>query len=529
MIPTFPVDATIASIHLACLRIGRHQSLKSSIREVYGPNGCIHNSFGSRGNIFIERILAGTVDHTELIDRHTMFPMVASVLTQHAAERWRLALISGDSPSHRRYMIAMHHEMKKCDALRQCHECVLEDIHMFGTAHWHVMHQVQWIRFCKIHGSLLHDQCERCGKAFGEHSELSLPGEPCPHCGSSRTSSGLNGNHSMGYSAFSNAINCALQGAAPELEPGTRSRLLKNFIATEAADAKSLLIKFLTWWDVDQLDELNRLLRCRTSYRSALQIFSTGFAHVPMPFLIAVITFALEHSSKSDKCRIFHCEADDVDHLAVSRASIHPIEQLREELDTLARIHYFPCDVVKHLVNGNRSLAVNLIGGLNVFLLLDGLSASSRIEIKKCFEQPRPTAADLLVAKQLRQENAKNRIQVLRQNVQTLISNGCRTRSAIKSANVTLYQKALAFDRDWLDEVLPSKHRVVRLSSKANKTMLRVHYRARILQLMKNGFTTRTELRRESATACDFAIRNDTKWFERVVGPKKSGGKRKSA
>lgn len=163
MIPTFPQDATIASIHLACLRAGLSQSLKASVREVYGINSSIHNSFGYKANSFIERILTGTIDQAELINQHTMFPLVASALTPQTRERWRQALVVGDARTPYRYMAQRYHEIKKCDALRQCPKCVCEDIHMFGTGHWHVMHQVLSIRFCKIHGDLLHDQCARCG------------------------------------------------------------------------------------------------------------------------------------------------------------------------------------------------------------------------------------------------------------------------------------------------------------------------------------------------------------------------------
>ena len=120
MIPTFPPDATIPSIHLACLRVGRLNSFKSSVREIYGINGSIHNSFGYKANSFIERALAGTMDPTELIGRHTMFPLVASALTPQAVQRWSHALATGDSRTHQRYISPRGQEVKIGDALRQC-------------------------------------------------------------------------------------------------------------------------------------------------------------------------------------------------------------------------------------------------------------------------------------------------------------------------------------------------------------------------------------------------------------------------
>lgn len=521
MIPTFPSDATISSIHLAFLRAGNGQSLKSSVREVYGLNGSIHNCFGYKANSLIGRTLAGAIDPKELIDRHSMFPLVACIVTPHISERWRHVLATGNADELRRFLAPSQHGIKKRDVLRQCPKCVHQDREIFGTGHWHVMHQLPAIRFCKIHGDLLHDQCSRCGSAFGSPSDLALPGEPCARCGSVKTASSLTAKRSKGYNSFADLVARAFQGNAPELAPGIRTLLVQKIIATSNGDAKTLLASFLATWEVDNLQHLEKLLQYRTSYHAALQFFTEGVAQVSLPFLLAAIAFAWEHIAESDRRHLLLLEMAEIDVSSIATADVNPIERLREELNSLAHIHHLPSEVVEQLACGNRGQASALIGGTNVFLLLDGLSPASRAQIETGFAQFRSRiAVKTHPRRESQRSNSYEKIQVLRQKILAFIAAGCNSRSDLKRKNATLYQTALLTDRAWLDEVMPSSHRIHRLSHRANVATKRSHYRAIILQAKKNGSSTRTELRRVCSGAINFAIRNDRKWFDLVVGPK---------
>lgn len=98
MIPAFPSDATIASIHMACIRVGRLPNVMSSVREIYGlsgMSGTISNGLGYKAAAFVEQALASTIEPSELIRRHSMFPLLSSVVTKEAADSWCQDLASG--------------------------------------------------------------------------------------------------------------------------------------------------------------------------------------------------------------------------------------------------------------------------------------------------------------------------------------------------------------------------------------------------------------------------------------------------
>lgn len=519
MIPTFPPDATIASIHLACFRSGIHQSLKSSARAVYGGIGNIHNNLGFKANAFVSLILKDKINQAELIDRHSMFPLISSILPPSSSNRLQLALAEGDTRAYTRCLALYRSGIKIPDALRLCPKCVHEDIKIFGTGHWHVIHQVPAIHICHTHGDLLHDQCAGCHTAFGKTTELGLPGDPCPRCGSIKTTSSLTANRSKGYIAFANLIDRIFQGNAPEIGPRTRVQVLKISIASANMDAQELLESLLAWWNVDSLQTLDALLQCRTSYQAALQLFTRGFAQVHVPFLSAAIAFAWEHISETDRHHLLQQVVLETDLFSGEARATQAGDRLREELTALASIYNLPDDVVMQLTNGSKSLAYALAGGTNLFLLFDGLSPSSKAELDSRFSNYGLDAKNRILTQRAKKNTSKI-IPVIRQEIQKLIAKGCKSRSAIKQANATLYQKALCLDRPWLDEIIPSQHRVIKLSRHADLATKRKHYRAIILKAKMDGFSTRTELRSVCAGACDFAIRNDRRWFESIVGPK---------
>ncbi|WP_409993984.1 TniQ family protein [Roseateles albus] len=165
-----------------------------------------------------------------------MFPLITSVVSAKTADRWREALALGDGKTKVLCRTLYDHGFEKLPVLRQCPTCVREDVNIFGSGHWRVMHQIPVIRFCQVHGELLQDQCARCNTSFVKYSDRVLPGEPCPRCGSDAVSSSLSNATSMGYTALAKLIERALRGEAPELDPRIRTRLLQSLIAAANDD-----------------------------------------------------------------------------------------------------------------------------------------------------------------------------------------------------------------------------------------------------------------------------------------------------
>lgn len=306
MIPTFPPDATIASIHMACIRVGRLPNVMPSVREIYGisgMSGTISHGLGYKAAAFVERALASTIEPSELIRRHSMFPFLSSVMTKEAADRWCQDLASG-AYSYQQHPPATRPCTKVMTSLRQCPECVCEDIDNFGTGHWRVLHQLPAVRFCNRHGHLLHNQCADCGTLICASWVWRLPGDSCHRCGSRQTRSTLSDASSPGYKSFIATIERVFKNKAPELRSDIRPLMLQRFIAAQNMDASALLSRFLSWWEVDDLSGIQDLLRSPLHQKNVLRLFSESIAPVSIPFLIAVSAFAWARTSDADRVKL---------------------------------------------------------------------------------------------------------------------------------------------------------------------------------------------------------------------------------
>lgn len=381
MIPAFPADATIMSIHLACVRAGVDASIQSSARKIYRSpaSWSISNRYGYQAENFVSIILRETVSAEQLIERHSLFPFVSSLLTSDMIARWRTAIVRGHNdvlrPSH--FSIAMR-GIKSSHALRQCPICIDHDVAHFGAAHWHVCHQLPAVYFCQAHDQQLQDHCGKCGQFFDAKLVLQLPGDPCPACGSrAAASSSTRPVRSAGYSAYSDLVTRTLTRDAEEVSPHVRHRLMQHLIDTAKSGDTSLLKLFLRWWSVRDLAQLEKLLNTEIKLSEAEQLFRTGYAQVSTPFLLAAIAFAWSHTSETDKTRLLSQEETELDIF-----SLQPnpgADPLLQDLENIAQRLHLPLSAAELLGKGQRQAAVGMIGSANVLLLLEGLTAKDRI------------------------------------------------------------------------------------------------------------------------------------------------------
>jgi len=395
MIPTFPSDATILSIHLACLRVGRCSSPQSSSNDFYGVSVNIDNQFGYRAKEFVERALAGTVPPATLIERHSMFSFFSGFLTSDVTNRWSAALVNGHPDAYRRFNSVTRDSVRRSQLLRQCPACVLEDKSKYGTGHWHVMHQIPAVHTCAIHNQILHDKCAGCGANFRVEAGWVLPGEPCIRCGHSETKPRPYAPDSEGYRAFAATISRAIRGKAPELRPEIRTLVLRRYIAKTNLDPSELLSQFLAYWNALNLHDLEAILKCRITIKGAFKLFREGCATVSISFLTAVIAYAWEKTIESDRQDILENGKTEPRFLE-GVVSVGPRleDNLHAEIEVIARRFHLPDNAAGHLAEGNRLLAIELVGGLNVFLILEGLSQKAREQFADRVLQYRRGAAD---------------------------------------------------------------------------------------------------------------------------------------
>ncbi|GEM_PF-3204564 len=371
MIPAFPVDATIMSIHLACLHVGRSATLGN------GQPRTINNRYGHKAQVFVTEVLNGTMSAENLIERHSLFPYFSSLLTPEATNRWRDALIAGDKGAFHHYLPGMTRVFGFGYALRQCVSCVEQDREDFGVGHWRVAHQLPSIRFCQLHQLPLQDHCNSCKNLFDARSGTWLPSAPCPVCGVRAPASRAKSHCSAGYQAYASLVTRTLSRSAPELAPNARHRLMLHLIDTARSGGAELLRVFLDWWDVRDLTHLGDLLETPIDESAANLLFETGLAQVGAPFLLSVLAFAWEHTNPHERSRLLHNNESALDMFS-DQAYRYGEDVLLDSLASIAAQLYLPYTATWHLSQGNRKAAVALVGSTNVFLLLEGLSPELR-------------------------------------------------------------------------------------------------------------------------------------------------------
>src|SRR5207244_1477720 len=70
---------------------------------------------------------------------------------------------------------------------RTCSDCQDRDTSVYGVAHWHVAHQLPFLKHCIEHGTSLQFRCGDCLGPLGAAGMDRLPGEHCMQCGSRKT------------------------------------------------------------------------------------------------------------------------------------------------------------------------------------------------------------------------------------------------------------------------------------------------------------------------------------------------------
>lgn len=215
MIPTFPSGATARSLVLAFVQAGRLSSLNQKIvgrpvkEALVMPNRL-------RGLAWLaEHVFFEALTQHDLLLHHTVAPLYLSL---------------SRSPSRTSDMSWWYQD--KSDVflsayrLRLCPQCVEEDTGKFGCGHWRREHQISSVLICTKHLTPLHEQCAtpKCGASFSKHV---LPGQPCPSCQGTGTSSLSIGPISRGYIAYCKLFTDALIMRIPELDPDNRLALCR--------------------------------------------------------------------------------------------------------------------------------------------------------------------------------------------------------------------------------------------------------------------------------------------------------------
>lgn len=153
------------------------RSKEKTLVDLYGTaGGRKRNLFGENVASVAERAFGGSVPPGDVLLKHTLFGVYSRALPPTVAAAWSDSLIVGSrrhnartllrTSSPRTFQLITKH-------LRSCHQCIAEDVALFGFGQWRVLHQIPSLFFCPAHG---HPLCEEAkGDNAGNVWQYLLP------------------------------------------------------------------------------------------------------------------------------------------------------------------------------------------------------------------------------------------------------------------------------------------------------------------------------------------------------------------
>ena len=379
MIPSFPDGATIASIHTALVALGRFKSLDSSRATIYGIRVVPENKFGLLAELFAQNALDGALTGSDLIERHTAFPIYASLLADESKRLWKAAQLEGRPGAWARYFPAIVHGDVFAGAPRCCPACVEADREAFGIAYWRVQHQLPSVLVCNVHGSVLHDHCADCAGTYPSGRQGQLPSMDCTTCGGTRSAALRKVKDSPGVRAQAAMIARAAVAEAPELTPETRIQLLRAAFAGK--NSETIIQRFYRWWKVAGPAALQKTLGCTFLPVGLQKVVATGAGQIPFALIVSLVAFALEELGADRAKEVVASVRKREEELRHFDKGARSSDDLTEAVRAQARWLDLPQEAVEALLANDAGRAALLVGTLNLVAMVDRLPERHRASL----------------------------------------------------------------------------------------------------------------------------------------------------
>lgn len=175
MIPNFPEDATIASIHLACVCLCRPTTTSRPAQPACTTSSYVkENVLGFNANRFAHIHLGSEAYANDLILKHSLLPWALDVTSTYG--RNCVAGMAAGDQSILSSITSARRNVQLSSSSRICRACRAHDLAKYGFAHLHLLHQVQGVHYCQHHGEPLHDQCANCQASLGINGQWRFDG-----------------------------------------------------------------------------------------------------------------------------------------------------------------------------------------------------------------------------------------------------------------------------------------------------------------------------------------------------------------
>ena len=363
-------------MYAAAARSGRFANFSSACRAVTGPSppSAYHLHVGFRSGDFCRVVLDDAITASELLHRHTLFPLLSRIFGDEARSKWHRNLIFGSPALQTAFARIFACQYLISKNWRICPECATEDLAAHGYVYTRLPHQLKSEQYCTNHGDMLMQGC-RCPLDASDWSTL----VKCPSC--SETISPINGfdyeTNSQTLRIFNKVLRSALTEDSPHLRPRARNRAMRSLCEKYRVDPSGLSKKFQAWLKIKDFSELSQLLGIRVAERNLHSLFTRG-ATDNFNLLLISSSFAWEQISPTAKNELSHNSAEPVHHNLPTTNGASNRSSFIAEVQRLAEYFQLHPNFPNAFFAGNIHLAIAMTGRLDVFNFIQSLSLESR-------------------------------------------------------------------------------------------------------------------------------------------------------
>lgn len=376
MIPSFPTGATLPSMYAAAARSGRFANFSSACRAVTGPSppSAYHLHVGFRSGDFCRVVLDDAITASELLHRHTLFPLLSRIFGDEARSKWLGNLIFGSPALQTAFARIFACQYLISKNWRICPECATEDLAAHGYVYTRLPHQLKSEQHCTNHGNVLMQGCS-CPLDANDWSTL----EKCPNC--RETISPVNDFeyeiNSQTLKIFNSILRSALIEHSPYLHPRARNRAVRSLYEKCRTNPSALAKKFYAWLKIKDFSVLSGLLGIRVTERNLHSLFTRG-ATDNFNLLLISSSFAWQQMSPTAKNELSYNSAAPVHRNTPSTNATSNRSSFIAEVQGLAEYFQLHPNFPNAVLRGDKHLAIAMAGRYDVFNFIQSLSLESR-------------------------------------------------------------------------------------------------------------------------------------------------------
>ncbi|MDR6155520.1 hypothetical protein QF021_003609 [Acidovorax delafieldii] len=363
-------------MYAAAARSGRFANFNSACRAVTGlsPPSAYHLHTGFRSEDFCRVVLDDAITASELLHRHTLFPLLSRILGDEAKKKWHRNLIFGSPAIQKGFARIFACQYLISKEWRICPECATEDLAAHGYVYTRLPHQLKSEKHCTNHGVVLMQGCT-CPLDANDWSTL----ERCPSCRD--TIYPINDFeyevNSQTRRIFNGILRSALTEDSPHLHPRTRNRAMRSLCEKYRVDPSGLLKKFCAWLKIRDFSDLSKLLGIRVTERNLHSFFTRGAAD-NFNLLLISSSFAWQQISPAAKNELNHNSAEPVHHNVPTTNATSNRSSFITEVQRLAEYFQLHPNFPNAVFTGDIHLAIAMAGRYDVFNFIQSLSLESR-------------------------------------------------------------------------------------------------------------------------------------------------------